>query len=213
MTHLELSNLASDYLDGTLDALRRAEVEVHLASCGGCRELIDDVRFAVATCRSAEEQEPSPWLISRILAATAGERKPSLGARLVAWLRPLWRPQVAYGVSMAVFSLSFVLFAARVNLRGVRVEAVNPAGWFHKADSRGHMLMARAEKFYYDLRFVYEIQSVLHDLRQQPSPAPAKNPGLRRPGGSSRAQPPGGDALAFDGASLKSGRLDPMVFN
>jgi hypothetical protein len=194
MTHLELENLASDYLDDTLDAIRRAEVEAHLASCRACREVIEDMRFAISACRAAPELEPGPWLTSRILRATTGEPKPGLIAQLLTGLRPFLRPQVVYGVSMAVFSLSFILFAAKVNLRQLNVQDLNPATWFQRADSRGHLLLARAEKFYYDLRFVYEVQSVLRELRQPPTQAAPKTKGPS--GGRSNARPWAGVRLA-----------------
>jgi Putative zinc-finger len=206
MTHLELENLVSDYLDGTLDAIRRAQVEAHLASCDGCRELVEDVRFAITTCRAAPELEPSPWLVSRIVHATTGDRKPGPIAQIVGRLRPFLKPQVVYGVSMAVFSLSFILFAAKVNLRQLNARDLNPATWFERADSRGHLLFARAQKFYYDLRFVYEVQSVLRELRQPPNPAPAKT--RERRGGTSNARPLDGVRFATlnagSGNSLRS---------
>jgi hypothetical protein len=199
MTHLELENLTADYLDGKLEADRLAQVEAHLASCGACREAVEDVRFAIAKCRTAQELEPAPWLVSRILDATTGERKPSLAAQLAAWLRPILGPQVIYGVSMAVFSLSFILFVAKANLRSLNVGELNPAMWVERANSRGHLLVARMEKFYYDLRFVYEVQSVLRELRQQPGSRPAK-PG-RQSGGTSRARPLDEERLVLRGHS------------
>jgi hypothetical protein len=200
MTHLELEDLITDYLDGMLEAGRSAQVEAHLASCSACREMVEDVRLAMANCRAAHDVEPAPWLVSRILDATTGERKPGLAAQVLDWLRPVLKPQVIYGVSMAVFSLSFILFVAKANLRNLSVRELNPATWVEKANSRGHLLVARVEKFYYDLRFVYEVQSVLRELRQQPSSRPAK-PGSRS-GGTSRAQP-------FDGARLAVQKYSP----
>ncbi|HTV56492.1 MAG TPA: zf-HC2 domain-containing protein [Terriglobia bacterium] len=197
MTHLELENLITDYLDGGLEADRAATVTAHLASCSACRETVEDVRFAIARCRAAQELEPAPWLVSRILHASTGQRKPNLTAQIAGWLRPVLRPQVIYGVSMAVFSLSFILFVAKANLRSLNVRELNPALWVERANSRGHLLIARAEKFYYDIRFVYEVQSVLRELRQEPSPRPAK-PGGRN-GGTSRARPLDQERLALRG--------------
>jgi hypothetical protein len=194
MTHLELENLATDYLDGALDPVRRAQAEAHLASCGECRAMMEGVRLAITTCQAARDLEPAPWLGARILRATTGERKPGPAAQLMALLRPILRPQFVYGFAMAVFSVSFVLFTAKVNLRHLKARELNPGTWFQRADSRGHLLFARAEKFYDDLRFVYEVQSVLQELRQQTNSRPAKKAG--RSGGSSKAQPLGGDVVA-----------------
>lgn len=184
MTHLELSNLMTDYLDGALAPDAAREVEAHLEGCTPCRALAEDVRFALAACRDATEVEPSPWLLQRIMRATVGERKPTLKERLAAWIRPVFRPQIAYSLSMAIFSLSFILYTSNVNLRAVRAQDLNPAHWAYQANSRGHILMARAEKYYYDLRFVYEVQSILHGLQQQQPAAGPEAPKKASPSGS-----------------------------
>ena len=88
MTHLEIENLASDYLEGQLDSVRRAAVEQHLAGCAGCRELMVDVRRVFELCRQADALEPPPWLVPKILRATIGERKPSLAERAAAFGQP-----------------------------------------------------------------------------------------------------------------------------
>ena len=72
MTHLEVENLASDYLEGLLASDREWQISEHLLDCASCRELVEDVRQAIELCRSAEDLEPSPWLVSRILLATVG---------------------------------------------------------------------------------------------------------------------------------------------
>ncbi|MGH9772855.1 MAG: zf-HC2 domain-containing protein [Candidatus Acidiferrales bacterium] len=194
MNHLELANLLTDYLDGALEASRMTQVDAHLEGCLECRALVEDVRFAMAACGDAADLEPAPWLLPRIVRATLGDRKPSLRERFTAWLRPVFRPQLAYSLSMAIFSLSFILYAAKVNLRGMSVRDVNPATWAHRANSRGHILMARAEKYYYDIRFVYEVQSILQDMRQQPGSQPGAQPASpvkpKTPGSASSDESP-----------------------
>jgi hypothetical protein len=167
MTHLELENLVSEYLEGRLDAARRLEFEVHVGACPGCRDLLAGVRQAMEYCRSAEGPEPAPWLIPKILLATIGERQPTLFERLVAYLRPGLQVRVVYGVAMTVFSASIIINAAGINLRQFTLADLNPRTWVHRADRTGHLLYARAEKFYYDLRVVYEIESRLRQLHQQ----------------------------------------------
>ncbi len=190
MTHLELSNLMTDYVDGALQAAQAREIEAHLRECAPCRTMAEDVRFAMAACREAPDLEPSPWLLARIVRATTGERKHGLKEKLTAWLRPLFRPQIAYSVSMAIFSLSFILYTSNVNLRSVRIQDVNPVRWVYRANSRGHIFVARAEKYYYDLRFVYEVQSLLHGLHQEPAVQPGSPQRMREPGSASIDQFP-----------------------
>lgn len=183
MTHLELENLASDYLEGQLEAARRVQVETHLADCGQCRELVADLRRVMELCRSVEDLEPAPWLVPKILLATVGERKPTFREQVVAFLRPVTQPRLAYAVAMAVFSFSIIVNAAGINLGKLTLEDLNPRTWVYRANRTGHLLYARAEKFYYDLRVVYEIESRFRQLRAQPSekekeaPKPEPPPG------------------------------------
>ena len=198
MTHLELENLVSDYLDGQLGADRRAAVDEHLAACAACRELVAGVRRAVALCRSAEDLEPAPWLVSRILIATTGERKPTLRDQIAAFLRPVLQPRTVYGFAVAVFSLSFVINAAGINLRSLTLQDLNPRNWVYQAKRNGHLLYGRAEKYCYDLRVVYEIESRLRQLRAQPDeaqPAPKQAP----PGGSTHERRPANPQFASVG--------------
>src|SRR5580700_5463941 len=195
MTHLEIENLTSEYLEGQLDAARRSEMEHHLADCADCRELIAGVRGVFELCREAEPLEPPPWLVSKILRATIGERQPTLTERVASWFRPVLQARVVYGVAMAVFSLSMIANVAGVNLRHVKVEDLNPRNWVYQANRNGHLLLGRVEKYYYDLKVVYEIESRLRQLRTQPGEA---EPQAKPPAGGSTEQgePPDNFTLA-----------------
>jgi hypothetical protein len=197
MTHLEVENLASEYLEGLLEAARKGEMEAHLAECAPCRELVAEVRGVMELCREAEDLEPAPWLISKILLATVGARKPTLGEQLAALLRPAIQPRFVYAMAMAVFSFSIIVNAAGVNLRNVRIGDLNPRTWIRHANLAGHQLAARAEKFYYDLRIVIEIESRFRQLGAQPQPQEKEAPRQQPPaGGSSDTKQPGNPQLA-----------------
>jgi len=200
MTHLELENLASDYLESELVEVQRLQVEAHLRDCAGCREVMADLRRVMDLCRSAEELEPAPWLVPKILRATVGERKPSFRERWSAFFRPTAQPRLAYAVAMAIFSFSIIVNAAGLDLRKVTLADLNPRHWFYQANRTGHLLYARAEKFYYDLRVVYEIESRFRQLRSQPSEpqpeAPRQEPA---PGGSTDRGAPTPTQLASVG--------------
>lgn len=197
MTHLELENLASDYLEGRLDALRRAAAEAHLQECGACRELLGDMRHALELCHTAEDLEPAPWLMTKILRATVGERKPTWRERVAAFFRPSPQPRVAYAVAMAIFSFTIIVNAAGLNLANLTLADLNPRTWVHEANRTGHLLYARAEKFYYDLRVVYEIESRFRDLRPQPGEDQGDGPQQESaPGGSTDRDAPGQTQLA-----------------
>jgi hypothetical protein len=168
MTHLELENLASDYLEGQLDKARKAEVEEHLAGCASCQEILSDVRLAIQACRSAGEVMPPPWLVHRIRLATMGEARTGIAEQVNALLRTIRQPRVAYAVAMTVFSVSLIVNIAGFNLRSLNVADLNPATWVYRANRAGHLFYARAEKFYDDLRIVYEIESRFRNAQSEP---------------------------------------------
>jgi hypothetical protein len=201
MTHLEVENLASDYLEGLLDPTLGAAVEAHLNECAACRELLGDVRHALEVCRAAEVVEPKPWLISKILLATIGERKPTWREQLVAFLRPVLQPRVAYPIAMTVFTFSIIVNAAGLNLRSLRFEDLNPRTWLDRANRQGHLMYAHAEKFYYDLRVVYEIESRFRQLRGQPQVQEEETPKPVAPGGGSSQGTPSDQTMASDGGA------------
>jgi putative zinc finger protein len=211
MTHQELEHLASDYLEGALDSARRAEAQAHLDGCASCREMIAGLERVLGLCQAAEDLETPPWMVERILLATVGERKPTFAERLSAMLRPVVQPRLAYGLAMAVFSITVILNAAGVNVRKMTLADLNPANWAKQADRTGNLLVGRAEKFYYDLRVVYEIESRLKELRGQPN-QPVTSPEQQREapksqpssGGTTESKPTGPPALAREGEAQES---------
>lgn len=190
MTHLEIENLASDYLEELLEPSVRAAVEAHLSGCGACRELVGDVRQVLEMCRTAEDPQPNPWLVSKILRATAGERKPTWREQVAEFFRPVLQPRIAYPIAMTVFTFSVIVNAAGLDLRALHWEDLNPHTWLARADRQGHLIYARAEKFYYDLRVVYEIESRFREVTGQPQGQEEETPKpAAPPGGSSQGTP------------------------
>ena len=202
MTHLELENLTSDYLEGLLEPGLKREFEAHLSACPSCLEMVGDVRRALQLCHAAPKLEPAPWLVRKIMLATVGERKPGWAERLVTFFRPALQLRFAYGVAMAVFSLSIIVNAAGINLRRVTIRDLNPLTWRLKADRALHLYIARGEKFIDDLRVVYEVESRLRQLRAHPEEeqeAPKQEPPAR---GSTISEPLTLPALAANQARV-----------
>ena len=197
MTHLELENLASEYLEGQLDAARHAEVEEHLAGCASCREILSDVRLAIQACQTADQMIPPPWLGHRIRLATTGEAPTGVAEQVGALLRSIRQPRFAYAVAMTVFSLSLIVNITGLNLRRLNVADLNPSTWVYRANRTGHLFYARAERFYDDLRIVYEIESRFRNTQSQPANHEKQNrkpnPSQGRP--ASKADP-GGSQMA-----------------
>jgi hypothetical protein len=218
MTHLEIENLASDYLEGLLDSPLQAAVEAHIAGCTPCRELIGDVRHALELCQVAQDVEPNPWLVSKILLATIGRREPTWFERVAAYIRPVLQPRVAYPIAMTVFTFSIIVNAAGLNLRGLRFEDLNPRTWVGRANRQGHLMYARAEKFYYDLRVVYEIESRFRHLSGPSQGQEEETPKSAAPGGGSSQGTPSDRTMASNGGAwvvvaAKNEQVLPAVGN
>ena len=180
MTHEELENLLSEYLDEHLDPARRSAVKEHLSACAACRDVAANIRYAISACRSAGEVVPPPRLIYSIRRATTGETRTGTSRRFGKYPELAFQYRFVYGVAMIVFSLSLIANAAGLNLRNLRLKDLNPATWFYRANQASHLLAARAEKFYYDLRIVYEIESMIRDMQFQ---APRENKQIKPPNG------------------------------
>jgi hypothetical protein len=104
---------------------------------------------------------------------------------------------LAYAVAMAVFSFSIIINAAGLNLRKLTLADLNPRTWVYQANRTGHLLYARVEKFYYDLRVVYEIESRFRRLRSEPTQQEQQAPKPEAPpGGSTDRTMPGPTQLA-----------------
>ena len=203
MTHLELENLTSDYLEGLLEPGLKREFEAHLSVCPSCLEMVGEVRRAMELCHSAPELEPAPWLVRKIMLATVGERKPGLVERLVAFFRPVLHPRFAYGLAMAVFSFSIIVNAAGINLRHMTFADLNPRTWVLRGKRAWYLNAARVEKFIYDAKVVYEIESRLRQLRSHPEEEPQKAPKQEPPaGGSTNSTPLSMPALATNQARV-----------
>ena len=218
MTHLEIENLASDYLEGLLEPFQQAAVDAHLADCGACREMLEDVRHVLEMCRAAEDVEPKPWLISKIMNATVGEQKLTWRQKIAEYFRPVLQPRVAYPIAMTVFTFSIIVNAAGLNLRSLRFEDLNPRTWVGRASRQGHLMAARAEKFYYDLRVVYEIESRFRQLGGQPQGQEEEAPKPAAPEGGSSQGTPSDQTTASNGGSavmvaIESGQSIPSVGN
>jgi anti-sigma factor RsiW len=67
--HKEWTDRLSDFVDGTLSSTERGEIEEHLAGCGGCREIVEDLRAVVARARALDEVAPPRDLWGGIAAA------------------------------------------------------------------------------------------------------------------------------------------------
>src|SRR5690349_14278840 len=103
MNCAEIEILICEYVDGTLAAAQRAEVERHCASCPACTALVQDSAAAVAFMERAAEVEAPPELITRMLFDAPWQKSKSW------WLPKIFNSvlQPKFALSMAMTILSF----------------------------------------------------------------------------------------------------------
>jgi anti-sigma factor RsiW len=169
MTCAEIEVLICDYVDGTLAAAQKAEVERHLSACPACAELARDSAAAVAFMESAADVEPPPELITKLLfdAPWAKEKQKSKSREWFrALLSPILHPKFAMGMAMTILSLSMLArFVAPV--RQLRPADLKPTEVWAGVEDRAVRTWARTVKFYENLKIVYQIQTTLKEWQQQ----------------------------------------------
>ena len=176
MNCAELEQSICDYLDGTLTAARKAEVERHLEACPACAEVARDSAAAVAFMERAADVEPPPELITRILFDAPWTRKAPAKAR--GWLSKLVAPimQPRFVMSMAMTILSFSILSKFVPMQQLKAADLRPSEVWASLDDRAHRAWARSVKYYDNLKVVYQIQTLLRDWQQQAEDQKAAKP-------------------------------------
>ncbi len=183
---LDVEPSLGQYLEGELAEAERGAVESHIAACSPCREMLEAMGQGLALLRQAPEVVVPPRLVARILEQTTGRL--SWRERWRAWLRPTLEPRLALGLAMALISFSIVFKAAGVDVSNLTLADLSPGQLYLQLDRSAHLVRTRVEKYYRNLRLVYEIQTQLQAIReattppeqpaqqqQRQSPPPARN--------------------------------------
>jgi len=165
MSCAEIEILICDYVDGSLPAEQRAEVERHMAKCPACAELVHDASAAVEFMEHAATVEPPPELISRILFDPPWHKRRNSSGKVSRWFYSILQPKFALGMAMTV--LSFSMVARNVNVRQLQPSDLAPAQVWAGIEDRAYRIWARTEKLYDSLKFVYQIQTTLREWQQQ----------------------------------------------
>ncbi|MGA3019809.1 MAG: zf-HC2 domain-containing protein [Bryobacteraceae bacterium] len=169
MNCAEIEILICDYVDLTLPADQKAEVERHFAECPACAELARDSAAAVAFMSRVAEAEPAPELITRILFDPPWNkekaRSRSFCKRLAGWFSVVLQPKFAMGAAMTI--LSFSLLSQMAPVRQLRMSDLEPAKVWNGLTDRIDRVRNRTQMFIESLKFVYQIQTTLHEWQQQ----------------------------------------------
>jgi hypothetical protein len=174
MTCAEFEILLCDYLDGTLDATRRSELEAHREQCALCAEFARDVAGATAFIERVPEVEPPAELLAKIAFQIptgadllGGAARRGFRGWVKGWVRPVLQPRFAMGMAMTILSFSMLGRFAGVEVRELKPSDLHPAKIWTAIDDKAHRAWARGVKYYENLRLVYEIRSRLQEWSEQ----------------------------------------------
>jgi len=187
----EFDGLVSDALEGLLSTARKESFDAHRRVCAVCGPLFADVQAGQQWLRSLESVEPPANLVHNILASTSGVlstrslavrrdgRTTPLGERArerwdafsASFFRPVIgfvrQPRFVMSFGMIFFSFSLALSAAGVKPRDVAKVDLRPSALRHAYNDA----QIKVVKYYDNIRFVYEIESRLRELKRTSTPA------------------------------------------
>ena len=190
----EFDGLLTDALDGVLTGLQLDRFQAHARTCSACGPLFAEVEAGRNWLKDLTEVEPPVSLVTNILASTTGVDTQRLRVNVsapqprVTWvekaqawafqaINPIWdtvrQPRFAMSFGMAFFSLSVALSVLGVKPADLRQVSLRPAAIRHTY----YNAQARVVRYYENIRFVYEVESRVRELKRNiapAQPAPAK---------------------------------------
>ncbi|MBZ5548493.1 MAG: zf-HC2 domain-containing protein [Acidobacteriia bacterium] len=202
----EFETLLTEAIEGQLTGARKEGFEAHRRVCSVCGPLFADVQAGQQWLRSLEEVEPPAHLVHNILAATTGISSTRVlattpdasttpfGERLREWwdsfVTPVAgfvrQPRFVMSFGMIFFSFSLALNAAGVKPSDVAKIDLRPKALRHTYND----LQIQVVKYYDNIRFVYEIESKVREIKRAARPAePAAEQPKQNPKNNTSGQP------------------------
>lgn len=215
--------LLADALDGLLMPEDESTFTAHMATCPHCTALFEEARRGREWLKFlSPEPEVPAGLVDRILAHTgpgqATEIELAAQGNVVslpqltipAWQRPGFmgfvrrfaEPRLLMTAAMAFFSIALTLNMTGVRVTSVRLTDLRPTALRSFMERQLTMASVPIIRYYDHLRFVYEVQTRMRELRGTPD-GEQNNAQPAAPGESRQNQP--GNQPHKDGGS----RVDP----
>jgi hypothetical protein len=188
----EFDSLLSDALDGVLSGVQLDRFQAHTRTCPACGPLFAEVEAGRNWLKELTEVEPPVSLVNSILASTTGVDTQRLRVNVsapqprVSWIaarwesaqawvseavQPIWgtvrQPRFAMSFGMAFFALSVALSVIGVKPADLRSVSLRPAAIRHTY----YNTQARVVRYYENIRFVYELESRVRELKRSVQPA------------------------------------------
>ncbi len=202
----EFEALLTEAIEGQLSGARKESFEAHRRTCAVCGPLFADVVAGQKWLASLEEVEPPTHLVHNILAATTGiasthvpaisphARTTPFTERMREWWDGYFTPVAAF-VRQPRFVMSFGMiffsFSVILNTAGVKPADLAKIDLRPKAIHHAYIeAQNRVVKYYDNIRFVYEIESKVRELKRATQPAePGARPQKEKPKNDTSGQP------------------------
>ena len=175
----EFEAVLVDALDEHLSREKLESFRAHSRACTVCGPMFAEAEAGRRWMKSLAQVEPPANLVHNILAATTGQeltgrtRVPatSFNDAMFGWLRPAFaivrQPRFAMSFGMAFFSLSMTLSIGGVKLNDLRHVDLRPSALRRSY----YETQGRIVKYYENIRYVYEFESRVRDLKRITTPA------------------------------------------
>jgi hypothetical protein len=190
----EWETLLADALDGLLQPEDEAKFTAHKAACPFCAALYEEARKGREWLEFlSPEPEPPAGLLDKILATTGPGRGAAAGwavggslpvpagaGAVPAFVPPVWQqpgffarlryaiqPSMMMTAAMAFFSIALTLNLAGVRLTSLNLSDLRPKAVRSYMERQLTMASVPIVRYYDHLRFVYEVESRVRELRGQ----------------------------------------------
>lgn len=184
----EWETLLAEALDGLLNPADEARFLAHKAACQACAALYEEARKGREWLEFlSPEPDPPEGLLERILATTGPGRLQGRTANSLErpgtvpeFVPPVWRlpgffarmraglqPRLMMTVAMAFFSIALTMNLAGIQLKNLRPSQLRPQAVRSYMERQLSMASVPIVRYYDHLRFVYEVEAQVRELRGQ----------------------------------------------
>jgi hypothetical protein len=199
----EWETLLADALDGLLPTADSAAFTAHSSDCRICAQLLAEAQQGREWMQFLHVEPEMPAdLMERILSKTSGavtDRPLAVfGAPIAAGAgvlpmpvrRVVWDTRLMMTAAMAFFSIALTLNLAGVRITDLRLSQLTPASLENNLTRQFYGAKSQVVRYYDNLRFVYEVESKMRELRrdEDTAPPPAQPKQQEKP--ASQANPP-----------------------
>ena len=155
----------SDYLEGSLSAVERHAMDLHLQSCAACTDLLAGMSQVLDWGHRFPVYEPPAWLPTRIIANTSRLTRERWIDTIAAGWKWIVDPRAAMGVFTATLVLGWMANLAGISPNWTTVVR-NPAAIYYEAQGAMNRAYDEAIRRYYRSPLMNEIKTRLEQLRE-----------------------------------------------